>query len=80
MDVEVSPLTNVFKRVEEADVRLLVGNGIHIPVFAAWFAYVMGNTIRREHPHVPRPLAPASEDCEIADESSPLSSPAFASS
>ena len=76
----VSPLTNVFKRVEEADVRLLVGNGIHIPVFAAWFAYVMGNTIRREHPHVPRPLAPASEDCEIADESSPLSSPAFASS
>jgi len=61
----VSPLTDVFKKLDEADVRLLVGNGIHVPVIAAWFAYVMGNTIRREHPRVHRPLAPGSEEDEI---------------
>ena len=31
-------------KIDESDARLLAGNGLHVVVLAAWFAYVMGNS------------------------------------
>ncbi len=43
--------------------RLLAGNGIHVPVFAAWFLFSMGYIRRREVPTVEKSLG----DAEVAE-------------
>jgi hypothetical protein len=52
----ISKFARMFETITESETRHLVGNGIHIAVFAAWFVYVMGNTIRREIPTIAAPL------------------------
>ena len=42
----LSPLLRCWPKIDEPDARLLAGNGLHVAVLAAWFAYVTGNARR----------------------------------
>ena len=42
----LSPLLRCWPKIDKSDSRLLAGNGLHVVVLAAWFAYVMGNSRR----------------------------------
>jgi hypothetical protein len=57
-----SPLVNSFKGMSYNDYRFLSGNGIHVPVFAAWFLFAMGYIRRRVFPSVEQSLG----DAEVA--------------
>ena len=45
-----SPLLASVAGMDEATVRALLGNALYVPVFAAWFLFIMGNCVRRETP------------------------------
>ena len=46
-----SPLMSIIDVLPELDVRALVGNGLHVVVFACWFMYVCSKVRRREIPN-----------------------------
>ncbi len=56
-----SPLVASFKGLGLSynEHRFLAGNGIHVPVFAAWFLFTMGYIRRREVPTVKKSLGVA---------------------
>ena len=45
---EISPMVEMFKKLKESKVKILAGNGIHIPTFSAIFLYMLGNCTRHE--------------------------------
>ena len=38
--------------LDEGDIKTLVGNGIFVPVLAAFYLFILGNTIKRQVPHL----------------------------
>ena len=40
----VSPLAKIFSKFSVLDLRMLAGNSMHAPTFAAWFLYAVSNT------------------------------------
>ena len=44
----LSPLASVFNRFEDSALRFFAGNGIHVPAYAAWLMFCMGNVRPRE--------------------------------
>ena len=42
-----SPLARVFSQISDMDQRFLSGNTMHIPTFAAWLLYAIGNVMSR---------------------------------
>ena len=46
-----------FKGLSYNEYRFLAGNGIRVPVFAAWFLFTLGYNRRREVPTVAKSLA-----------------------
>ena len=52
-------------RLDEKEIKLLAGNGLHVSVFGAWFLYIFGN-IRRRDVRLPSSLLLATT--EVTDE------------
>lgn len=46
----ISPMMKTLGAMSEIDIHFAVGNGLHVPVMAAWMLYVLGNSVRREMP------------------------------
>ena len=47
-----SPMMAFYHGLDEGDIKTLVGNGIFVPVLAAFYLFILGNTIKREVPHL----------------------------
>jgi hypothetical protein len=64
----ISPILPCLDGLEERDIKLLAGNGLHTAVFAAWFFFVLGQCALRDFGSPSASLAEPAEEEEIDDE------------
>ena len=66
-DRGVSPLGHILASLAVREQKQLAGNMMHIPTFAKWMMYVMGNTIRTTDAYrLSSPMPPAGDESVAA--------------